>query len=710
MKRILIFFIVFILSVIKTFATPVLIFQKDGKIDVFNSDDIMRIEVADSLNDPSDFTPRCHNIYLKDSVATFPVEEVDSVVFGAGSSIIPKSDVRRISEKDLDYIMSYNGTTINYSKLSPKSIIPENGEKIFHDGFCDKFPFGICAQVNSVTEKSDCISIDITEIAPSEVFDEYYVAGDFEINVPQEAITRDGVISAYAVDEGLPFKLDPYSDDIFEIVPEGRIVVRFENFVGSPIRGYYHCDIYIGYEFDLDFNINSEDSNSIRLTTPGLTVFRTIIAGILSPRIDLKGFLDLNAQCRLNFNMHRGVVNHYIWTREDSKNFFTLVDETEEPNDSNEAKIDLVLEGSVHLGLESDLTLNTLFDRVGVGAKAKIGPSLKSEFGIGAINDLTKDFNLDVFARAKFEMSLLTKVETFFYTHDLYNNYEEQYLPFTLESELFKKEINLLPDISTKSVKTNRSINEYLPSANEPAADIASESNSEIIRELELGFQLVDENTDIAIKEEFLQEKYLANNSATQTFTSLLSLPSKSIEDIKVYPIVKYADKTIKLQPTDILEGYAISPLYYNGICNGVNFVGGAPIIGTHLIEPTLYVVGNNMPIPVLHSNFKKWRSFSTIDFIEKEDGKPSGNPASIFGKWKADVNEMSIEMDLKEDFTCIYNNHNGTYAINNPQAGVLKLSFEENKQLIISIVDLNLTEMTVTFQGSDKEIKFKRS
>lgn len=679
----------------------ILVFHNSGKIESFDADKVSSVEISEAKENGNE--GKFNQVFHFDNkTVSIPVAEIDSVVFGDKNIIIPQADARKIQDSELPFISHYDGITLTYSLTSPSSILPLEGEKIYYDGFCNLFPFGLCAKVNRQTKTSDGYKFILTELMPTDVFKEYLVSGDFDYT--PDVTTRAEFNGGFSYDS--EFDMSPV-----RLKSEVKGTLSFRNFVGSPTRDYYSADIYIGNEIGLDINIHSEDSGPIELESPSLTVAKGTIAGILYPQLDLSLFSDLEAMLSLGFKLHRSPSIHYKWIRENGENSFSLINDEQESslNNTDEATLDILLEGSLHLGLKADLSLNTLFNKVGAGIKAKIGPEFSGEFGAGIISKLQEEYNPEYFAKANITTALLAKMETYVYHLEniILGDRIETPLPFKSETRFWEHTIQLLPEFHTKAVRVNDVIDDRSFGNQTPAIDIASTTSDNIIKELEIGFQITDKDSGKCLKSEFTDTFIQGHSDETQGFNQTLSY-SGSIENIVAHPILKYTDKNIVCAPVSPLEGATLNNIFSTGVNGSAFGVGGAPIIGNKGDEETSLIIGNIMPIATTNPVFKKKRSFSMVSFIG-EDGTPSGaNDSSIFGSWKSEDN--SIALDLQpEDNQSIYNGESCTVAFNYPQAGVITLTSQKGESLIIRICEITGSSLSIAFKNSSSPIRLRR-
>ena len=73
---------------------------------------------------------------------------------------------------------SFNGESIRYKAGTPISSIPSTGERIYYDEFTTVFPYGLCAEVVSLTSSGSRMVHNVKELAPDELFNGYFHAGE----------------------------------------------------------------------------------------------------------------------------------------------------------------------------------------------------------------------------------------------------------------------------------------------------------------------------------------------------------------------------------------------------------------------------------------------------------------------------------------------------------------------------------------------------
>lgn len=711
MKKILLF-AVYILGVFAVNAEDVIVFRKDGSANLFNKDRLVEIECSSKDGDGNDCGEICYQHFIeKDTTYVIPIAEIDSVTFGSRNSIVPKKNVRRILDSELPYITNFDGTTITYGAETLASAIPSTGTLIYYDNFCDIFPYGLSAKVKSVRTDGGLYKVTIEEVDPKEIFDSYFITGDFDVTIPVEALSKDGMHRAKGDNTCHPFELGFNKENAeFKIV--GTITVSFRNLVASVLTGYYHADIDMAFDFDMDTELRSDNSKQYSNQTQYKTLFRTPVGTVLYSRLDMAGFIDLEAKLRLKYNMHRSFNALYEWTRKNGQNTFVYTNNSNKLGYTNTSSIDLLLEGSAHLGLLADLSLNTLFDRGGAGVSAKIGPKLSGEFGIGVVNDLSQDYDLDLYTKSHIDVSMNAKFESYYYYLDniAWGNVVRNTLPFELNLDLFKHTLYLLPELDTRAVRTNALPVPGEPHYNQAAIDIASVTETPIEHSLEMGYEIVDKRSNEVIAQQFVTDSILSNTEEKQGFNERIPIGNIDSENVYARPIIKYADSVIKCRPANISDDAAINSIFAHLAKSGSYFVAGAPVIGQTAIDSTTFIVGNILPIVQSRRNLfdKNKRTFKTCTFIN-ERGAHGNNDDTIYGVWNGEFNGKPIHVVLNDNNTASYNNLFAVMNINNPQSGAVRLAFDDGRTLLLFIHEISASTMKISFENSNELITLTR-
>ncbi|MDE5874677.1 MAG: hypothetical protein K2H15_03440, partial [Muribaculaceae bacterium] len=217
--------------------THILVFRHSGSIESYEISKVSSIELSeiDEKGNVYD-TPVSQIFRIGEKSVVIPIEDIDSVSFGDRNCIVARKDARRILDSELQFISKYDGSELLYSSATPSSAIPNVGEKVYYDNFCDIFPFGLCAEIKSRTMTSEGYILHTEDINPDKVFEEFIVSGDFEY-VPIEKSTRAELEAGFSHDTEFDFP---------PLRMESSIAggLSFKNFIGCPRKNYYSADIY----------------------------------------------------------------------------------------------------------------------------------------------------------------------------------------------------------------------------------------------------------------------------------------------------------------------------------------------------------------------------------------------------------------------------------------------------------------------------------
>lgn len=697
-----------------------LVFKNSGEVESFEMERIISIDFSDEDSEGGIHDkPVSQRIVMNDTTIMLPIAAIDSVVFGDREIIIPYQESRRISEKELQYIKRFNGENIIYDKNTPSEYLPKKDEKIYYDGFIDIFPYGLCARVKDVVSTYDDYSVAIEEVSPKEIFKDFFVSGNFEA-VPEPSLDKRGIKKSNAEARfHQESSIEVESTKVSSSVSGG---IAFKNFVGNPLQDYFSSDIYLDSELLLNLLINSDDSYDSdedaflngELESPSVVIPMGSIGGVVYPKLRLCLFCNVKAILSLALELKRNTSLHYRWTKRGDQNTIELVSApSDEDNASDSSKIELVLKGAVHLGIKTDLTLNSLFNRVGVGIEGKIGPELTGELGFGMLDRMQEEYDPEYYTKSHINVALLGTINTYLYhlKNIAWGEQVKTKLPFEFEIRLLEREWQLLPEFNSRAVRMNIPMIEYLPDTPVPVVDAASTTNTNIIGGLETGYILVDNDTEQVLAMEMSTTEVLPNSNEFQGFNVKLPDNPKK-ENLQAYPVVNYRNRFVRGIPTIPLSGGAIFNYINTSTSNGTYLVSGSPFPGQKNTKGTTYIIGNYMPIISPNPVFAKDRVFSLISFIGA-DGKPEGNhsgASSIFGNWATSINGEEINMTLSpSNKTSEYNGKKASAIYNDPQPGVIKLIFEDDKLLILRIRALNSDSMNLSFNDGEKVYIFKR-
>lgn len=691
----------------------ILVFRTGGAVESINVAALSTIEMREVIDADTGDKTLSQCFVLGDSLLTVPVAEIDSVTMGVRNAVEPRPGARRILDSELPYITSFDGSQLAYRSSAPMAAVPQEGERVYYDGFCDTFPYGLCARVDKRADTANGTILTLTEIAPGEIFDQYLVSGDFDVEGETLLNPADKTLRTATAEGGFHWESD-FDQAPVKIEAKAGGKLSFRNFVGNLLSDYYRADIYLSTDLLLKLAIESEDSREAELESPRVTLARAVVGGVLYPRLDAALFCDLKASLQLGVTLERENTIHLLWTHNASGDRFDRIDDgndTADAPDTDTATVDLLLEGSLHTGLMLDLSFNTLFNRVGAGIEAKVGPEIKGEFGFGAVRSLAAEgYDSELFAKANLTTSLLSRVTTYVYHLDniAWGEQVKTDLPFRFELRGFTREWPLLPELHCRAVAVNGSSDPYAPAHSEPQVDIAADTDTKLIRDVEVGAELADAVTDETITQLAADTPLTSGATERQGYNLRLPRPD-AVRAVTTYPTMKYAGYTLRGERTDPMKGAAIAEAFFTATTSGAYAVGGAPIIGLKSEGTTTFIVGNLLPVimpnPVFHNN----RTAKVVSLIDA-DGKTPGGDLSIYGTWEGTAGGREVTLTLAPaDESSAYNGLVCNAVYNSPQGGYIKLSFADGRTLLLGICSVTPDNLTLRFGSTPTPVTLRR-
>lgn len=606
----LVFIICFLTSAFASSSShePILIFRTNGVIDLLYSDEVSKIELskfdADSI-EHGDYVSQV--FYLaSDSILRISIEDIDSVAFGARTSIKPKNNVRRLTDEEANAISQFNETSLFYSSDTPTSLIVSAGETVYYDKITDVLPYGLCAKIESVNQKQDEIEVKITYLAPSEVFDEYLI-------VNPDSQSTGGQARAIDLNNKFSFSLIKDESD-YKISSDLNVEFNIEcaDEVFSPVDNYYHTrlKLYVGPKTELNISVPESGDFAIYSEKP----HRTPKVGPWWLKVygDLRFFLKFCAEMGLNFEADLGYEVQFEWTRKDGNDYFTNPVVIVRKGLTSEVLAEIHLKGELFFGTNIKLYMSTLFNRIGAGTSIHFGPNLTADFSLSNIIELSEAFNETSYAKAQLDASARLQFETFWFylEHLLWGELAENELPFKSDSKFLMRTLKLFPDFNTRSVlaKDSKSFVQRTDAAK--SIDIAAYSGTNIEKQLDINYEITDGQTGQVIAD---IPDYTAtvnpHSDELQSYNTELvltdSLADIDPERVLVSPVIKYGEYRVHTRPASVASDMVFSPIIATLTNNSAYFVSGMTPISQHDYEERTYIEGNILPIADSNSKFK---------------------------------------------------------------------------------------------------------
>lgn len=686
MKRLCLFLIV-ILNVGVAHAQnedeQLLIFRNTGEVNLLYSNEVDSI-VCSCMDKDSllhdDFVSQI--FYAKDTVMFVPISEIDSVAFGQRNVTKYKEDVRQLTANDITYIIRYDGEAIYYRTDTPSDILPIVGQKLFYGEMDDIFSIGLCAKVTNIEKMSAEIKVSVSDIELEEVFEELFFAG----RVQPEAITLSRRTGARSTDFEIPCKIDLGENGSIDL--SGHLEMNTD-FVVRPLKHYYHANIIT--DADLGFDIALKIDDEFSAEDEIITFHFPNIAAVLHPQLSISSFIEINAEVALNYSMRRFYHHEWEWTRDDGINTFKNKTGEDSQSPQDKAKIDVTCDGNIYLGPQIIMEFNVL-SAVGTRAKIKLGPEISSEVSMEIIEELSKEYNPELYAKGEINFATKLGLSGHTFTKNILSGEETEYDIFNVSKKWGNVTHKIFPDFkATKAVEMKHEKETVKVST-------ATTSTEEIIRDVETGFQIeleIEEDKTEEVLEQIFVETILAEADSTQGVDTVFVVPETKYEPEKlvVRPIFKYAGHTILADKAKILTDNHIQPLLAL-MTDGVNSVlSGYPMIGSTVIDSTYYNIGNYMPVPSKNPAFGPKNPQIVGIFISSQEED------MLIGTWNGGVGGKATTIIFKEDATGSYEQggkKNFEYRMNYPQSGDIILYMEGETPKVYALYSLTGNELVL--------------
>jgi len=676
-----------------------LVFRNSGEVNLFFMDSIrsITIEENNSLGTCQVFTTHGENRHF------IPVAEIDSVAFGSRNKMELKSGVRILKDDvDIPYINSFDGTALFYNTSTPSTILPSSGDLLYYGQITELLPVGICARVVSSSTEGNKIRIGIETVDPTEIFSQFFFAGDSsdpDVQKLSKAISRakdyKGSLARFNVNiGGLKSRLD--------------IDYEFNDVVFNIFKQYYHVKCTLKPVAELEFNLKFDDTEEFYETYADRTVHLSPIGGIFIPSFDAALFLKIDASLDFKYKMSRNFSLDYEWTRKGNVDTYSSPSITDAiKNNTNEAQAQLMLDGAIFTGGEISARFGLIGDLGGLGLKINVGPRFKAEIGVGVLRQLNKEYSPELYAKGNIALSLGIDAQTFVYykTFDtIWGGFKTTEIGPVIKNDFKLFDIHLFPSFKgTQGVAVNRK-----------AVVARTEVEAPIAYPLNVGFNLEPDIEEEPVAEPlatgFLDEMLEADNDEPVGFaygfdlkalsSEVPQLPEKTV----VRPVFKYGNYTIKAESSGVSNNSIYS--YYSHISNqNATATAGAWDVRSKTANGTGYLIGNYFP------RIKSNPLFSYMG------GKGIVMPSeqlqtSIVGKWEGKMGEEQVTLTFNADKTGALSESAFNYSLNNSQAGDIKITFADSNvpSMTLTILDLTSNSLVIKKKGKSQTYSLNRT
>lgn len=665
------FFLSFILNVSaqQNQAEQILIFRNTGETHLFYSDELDSITFSKFDADSIEYEDIISQVfYTSDTALVVPINEIDSVTFGNRNEISFKENVVMMSEKDCEWIIRYDANTIFYRKDTPNEILPSPGDKLFYSKMDSIFPLGLIAKVNSVDYISGEYAVNVSNIELSDIFDKLFYAGKIS-DIQPEAFNKE--TRAPLINNNFKILLDVgenlqiSGNDIFSI--DGNVVT-------NPLKGYYYFDADVSNELALSLKAQIARKSEIEKEIEIAKIPLGVYAFVFTPSIKLNGFIELSAELSANMKMKRTTKTHINYVKRHGNDPIVTVTNADGNDRGNTSQIGVTCNGELFTGITSTFDFNIIKETLGARLKTKIGPSFSSEFGLSLLQSAAKEYDPDVYGKAKLETCVKLQFKGSVYTKNLIWGDENEKVIVEDEFSFMKHTIDLFPHFfQTKAISLIASKSDE----NQEDISVSSKNDNVVLTDLQTGFEML--TPDGTAIDSTTADSIFAGTEVIQGITAELNKPEVQTEtkDLTIRPTFKYAGYTIKAETTPINDNMYLQPIIFS-MCNGsTTILSGCPYYGTARTDSTLIIAGPNIPINITDTIFNERKPITTGIFIT------SNEEENLIGTWQGSENGEDITYVFNEDNTGVVTtkgvSNDFIYYVNKPQSGQIIIYLQNN-------------------------------
>lgn len=677
----------------------VLVFRHSGEVNLFYASRLDSITLsaydADSTLHDKVVSQVFHS---QDTTMVVPISEIDSVAFGSRNAIEMRPNVKDMTaETDLPWILRFDGEAIYYRLNTPASVLPKVGQRLFYglDGDDSEdaiFPYGLTAKATAVTTLADEIRVDIETVELNEIFSKFFYAGNIsqqkEVNVKQRRAYGETNIGT-----NIPLPDIGYIDIRGKFSLDGPVTL-------NPLANYVFLDMAADFTINVDVNVEAEENREENYESfhghynTVATFWRVLNVGVAAG-----AFVDLNASMTLAMGLERNYHRRVIYRQQHGEQTLEFPEVPEEIQTTDNAKIDLTLDGSVYFGPIAAIQISTVGELLGARVKMKVGPQFEGKVSIGMLREL-HDYNPTLYGSASLEAcNRITLEGSIINRHYLvWGEVDEHNIANTV-LEVNKHTIELFPEFQqTRGVEAT--------TQTETAVTVATHVENEIMRELETGFELLDADENI-LDSVYVEDLIESDITDIQGFEASFTLPKRTTPDtnpLRVRPVFHYAGYPIAYQDVPVMHDSHIMPITSYGTNGVATFISGASVVGTAKANSTVHHIGNYLPVPVYDP------AFPPVWYEPKTPGKhlDKDTEKSLFGTWKGEIDGGIVELTFKNDGTGTYRIDGDTqtfnYDLNNPQSGDVRLLLNDQTTLIFTVISVSDTTLILRKKGKTEQ------
>lgn len=667
-----------------------LVFRNSGEVNLFFTDSIQSITIENN-----DSLGLCQVFQSHGAVKrAIPIAEIDSVAFGSRNRSEFKFNVRVLKDDvDIPFIQSYDGESIVYRSSAPTSVIPAVGELLFYGQITDLFPIGVCSRVTSVSKNADNTKVNIETVDPSEIFSQYFYAGDASDPELQKMAQIMSRVSKARENVG------SISLNTDNVKAEIALDVEFTEMVFNARQHFYHAKCTLTPKAEIGLNL---DLKEVEWKKKYLEKTKTLtpIALVFIPSFDFAAFLKVEAEVCINLELTREFAVIYEWTRQNGVNTFSdpVITGINGGNDGfDQVKTYIQIDGEVFTGLEVAARFGLIGDFAGAGMKVNAGPRLTGELGLGLLSNLSNFYSPETYAKGQLSVAMGVDFQTFLYHKSIRDIFKPGFETVSVGPELsldfMKQELDLFPKFeNTMCITTGQQ-----------SVVSRTEVSDPVVYPLDIGFNLeeaTEEEEDFRepISTAFLDEVLEANNDEPVGFTySFEEIPTSgsTIERKCIRPVFKYGDYVIKAAPAN-----ASKNCFYNYFTqatqSGAGLIGGAVDVRTKTSGESCVLIGNFFPRMKKNPLF----SYGGGEGINLETAVFG---PMLYGTWQGHIADQDVVLIFNTDGTGSYNDSSFKFELNTPQAGDIKMKFDDAAMSNATYTIIELIDSTLSLKKKGK-------
>lgn len=679
-----------------------LIFRNTGETNLLYQSQIDSITFTriDTLGVEYD-DPIAQVFHTADTTLYVSIAEIDSVCLGSRNEIEYRADVRVLSDDpDMQWIIRYDGDNIYYKKSTPNDVLPTVGQKLYFTEQTEMFPCGLCARVEKVVLSGSEITVNVSDVEYTEIFSKFFYAGSFY--GVQDEVRKANVSRALDIDRTFKLDLSLPLGNVGKISGEGTLDVKGK-VVMNPFKEYYNAEIDLINSVGVLVNASLKQKQVFKREENLAHFPLPLIAGVFQPSVDVGLFIDVDAELTFDFDYSQQLTTHVSWTKRKDVQTFTRSTPTDDGAQSNEAKIQLTLDGVLFYGAKINVNFDLVGKVIGARAKIKIGNAVEGNLSFGTLAELSKGFSAAAYAnvnlwdmkRIQFE-GCSTRRNKWIWGNPI----ETKFLEFGYSWG--RKHIDLFPKFFAHKAVVSPSRKDVT---------VVVKSGNEIAHKVETGFQIIksDKRTE-PVKTVFVKDVEAVPVNKVQGVDTAIDIPSSvDVEDgVFLRPVFKYAGYTIPHSTMCAAKDINIQPIIFK-MCNGAaTVVSGIPMIDNKYVNQTLYNTGPFVPLierndTVFHEESPYVGMGENYGYVIYYEGSEGGNEG-IVGHWNGKIDSDNISVTFASDgssqFKCDdISIADGQYYLNEPQSGSILIE-SKDVTVVMEILSLSSNSMKVKFKN----------